>query len=163
MIEGLDSTNNVIVDVLMETCWTGDPERDEALHEAIHTTLGLWGFCTVLADKCSTETDERIATTTSVVRRCAKVCQTTMVALANWETGNPGALRAAVEACIVACEDTDADFKRYLPELYPGPNAQRYELYDTVHRMRKTMSVVSECRVTCEEFLEVWFGAEVPE
>jgi hypothetical protein len=118
----------VIVESLMENRWPGDPERDEALYEAIHTTLGLWGFSAVLADQCSTETDERMATTTSVVHHCARVCQTTMVALARWETGDPGALRAAVEACIVACEDTDADFQRYLPELYPGPNAQRHEL-----------------------------------
>jgi hypothetical protein len=154
----------VIVDALMESGWHGDPGRDEALHEAIHTTLGLEAFCAVLADQCSTETDERMATTTSVVRHCEKVCKTTMVALANWETADLGAMRAAVEACIGACEDTYADLQRYhLPELYPGSIVQRHELYDTLHRMRKTMTVVRECRIACEEFLEVWFGAEVPE
>jgi hypothetical protein len=152
----------MIVEALMKSCWTGDPERDEALHEAMHATLGLGGFSAVLADQCSTETDERMAATTSVVRHCEEECQTTMVALANWETGDPGALRDAVEACIVACEETYADFQRYLPELYPGPGAHRHELYNTVHRMRTTMSVVLDCIVACEEFLEVWFGAEVP-
>jgi hypothetical protein len=153
----------MIVDYLMESRWTGDSKRDEALHEAIHTTLGLWGFCEVLAHQCSTETDERMATTTRVVRHCAKVCETAIVELANWEMIVPGALEAAVEACIRACEETYADFQRYRPELYPGPGAHRHELYDTVHRMRGTMFVVTDCRVACEEFLEVWFGAEVPE
>jgi hypothetical protein len=153
----------MIVEALMKSCWTGDPERDEALHEAMHATLGLGGFSAVLADQCSTETDERMAATTSVVRHCEEECQTTMVALANWDTVDPGALRAAVEACIGACEETYADFQRYRPELYPGPGAHRHELYNTVHRMRTTMSFVFDCRVACEEFLEVWFGAEVPE
>jgi hypothetical protein len=153
----------MIVDFLMESRWTGNVERDEVLHGAIHATHSLLGFSAVLADQCSTETDERMATTTSVVRHCEEECQTTMVALANWETGDPGALRDAVEACIVACEETYADFQRYLPELYPGPGAHRHELYNTVHRMRTTMSVVLDCIVACEEFLEVWFGAEVPE
>ena len=153
----------MIVEALMESCWTGDPERDEALHEAIHATLGLPGFCAVLAAEGSTETDERMPTTISIVRRCEEVCRTAMVELARWETIDPGALRAAVESCIVACEETYADFQRYRPELYPGPGAHRHELYDTVHRMRKTMSFVFDCRVACEKFLEVWFGAEVPE
>ena len=82
----------MIVEALMESPWRGDPERDEALHEAIHATLGLWGFCEVLADQCSTETDERMATTTRVVRHCAKVCETAIVELANWEMIVPGAL-----------------------------------------------------------------------
>ena len=163
LIEDQHMNQDDIVIALMENFWLGDQERDEALHEAIHTTLGLGSFCAVIADQCSTETEERMATTTSIVRHCAKVCKTTMVALARWDTVDPGTLRAAVESCIGACEDTDADFQRYLPELYPGPNAQRHAVYDTVHRMRKTMTVVRECRIACEAFLEVWFGAEVPE
>jgi hypothetical protein len=153
----------MIVEALMKSCWTGDPERDEALHEAMHATLGLGCFSAVLADQCSTETDERMAATTSVVRHCEEECQTTMVALANWDTVDPSALRAAVEACIGACEETYADFQRYRSELYPRPGAQRHELYDTVHRMRKTMAVVPDCLVAYEGFLKVWFEAEVPE
>jgi hypothetical protein len=154
--EGLDSNHNDIVDALMVSCWSGDWDHDEVLREAIQTTLGLSGFGTVLAAKCSAETDERMATTTSAVRHCAKECKTTMVALANWETIVPGALRAAVKSCIVACEETYADFQRYRPKLYPGLGAHRHELYDTVHLMRKTMSVVLDCIVACEEFLKVW-------
>jgi|SRR5215211_9509391 len=102
----------MIVDSLMESRWTGDSKRDEALHEAIHTTLGLWGFCEVLAHQCSTETDERMATTTRVVRRCAKVCETAIVELANWEMIVPGALEAAVEAGF--SEEERAVVARYL-------------------------------------------------
>jgi hypothetical protein len=126
------------------------------LYEAIQTTLGLSAFCAVLAEECSTETDERMATTTSVVRHCAEVCQTTMVALACWETSDLDALLAAVKSCTVACEETYADFQRYLPELYPGPGAHRSELLETVHRMRKTMSVALDCSMACEEFVKVW-------
>jgi hypothetical protein len=147
----------VIVDYLMESNWPGDPERDEALYEAIHTTLGLSSFCAVLAEQCSAETDERTATTIRVVRKCAHVCQATMVTLARWETGDLDALRGAVDDCVIACEEAIREFDRYLPEMNPIKHGGAMS-YDTMFCMRKTREVSLDCKAACERFLQVWFG-----
>ena len=45
---GLDSNHNYIVDVLLESCWPGEPQRDYALDAAIGETIGYMAHCQVL-------------------------------------------------------------------------------------------------------------------
>jgi hypothetical protein len=149
---------SLIPDVLMESCWPGDPERDKVLYEAIHTTLGIQSFCTVLAEECSTETDERTGITVNVLRRCDEAGRDAHVALACWESGDHDKLRAAVEDCVLACEQALFELEMYLPRA-KGTGCQGDVSYGTIHRMRKARAAISECSGACKTFLEVWFAA----
>ena len=92
---------------------------------------------------------------------CATARRYARLLWSRWRTGrrrDPGTLRAAVKACIVACEETYDDFQRYPPGAVPWTDAHRHELYDTVHLMRKTMSVVAIASKLARSFLRSGLG-----
>jgi hypothetical protein len=143
--------------------WTGNEERDEALHWAIYATRGASDLCAVLAAECSTGNDERMPRTTGIVRYCVEECQTAMVALARWQTIDPDTLRSAVESCIKACAVTATEFQPYLLGLYSGEFEHPHELRDTILLSRGVDGFLVDCREVCEGFLAVWFESRIDE
>ena len=159
---GLGSYHNRIVDALMESCWTGELHRDDVLDTAIGTTIGYMAHCQLLAKRFSTETDERLVTTAKVVRQSEEASHNTWIALKCWETGDLNDLQATVEACVLACDELHGNLRQYHSEMYPVDRDGTISP-DTLFDMRKTDEATVECQIACENFLEIWMGAEDPE
>jgi hypothetical protein len=167
LVRGIDINHDDIVDFLMESCWTGELQRDYVLGAALRATIGCMASCQVLAKRFSTETDERIASTAEVVRRSEEVSHNTWIALKCWETGDLNNLHATVEACIVACGALKGNLRQYYPEMYP-PEMYRVDRDgtispDTLFDMRKTYNGTLDCQSACETFLKVWSEEEATE
>jgi hypothetical protein len=159
---GLGSYHNRIVDALMESCWPGEPQRDDVLATAIGRTLGYMAHCQLLAKRFSTETDERLVTTAKVVRQSEEVSHNTWIALKCWKTGDLHDLQATVEACVLACDELHGNLRQYHSEMYPVDRDGTISP-DTMFDMRKTDEATVDCQIACEMFLETWMGVEVPE
>ena len=161
-IEGSDGNDNDIVDVLWAGYWPMGPQRFYSLKAAIGATIGYMALCQVLAKRFSTETDERIVTTAKVVRRSEVVSRNTWIALRCWETGALNNLHAAVEACILACEELYGNLSEYVSEMYPVDYDGTISP-DTLFDMAQTYEASLVCRNALEKFLVVWYEEKVPE
>jgi hypothetical protein len=147
-------------DELMESCWSGDPERDEALNDALENITSCRLGCELFVAMASTENDERLPATIEVARRCAEVCQATSEKLMLWESYDLGEVREAVEDCKLRCAEFESEYKSYCdPFNFTMINDENLS-FDLRFRWRKFWGAAVNCRLVCEEFLSVWYEGE---
>jgi len=151
----------MIIENVMESCWTSDAERDKVLYDAIEESLGCFLNCELFIEEASTEQDERLLTAVRVFRRCAEVCHATAKALMLWETRDHGELQDVVGNCILRCRELEFEFLQY-PERYSTGDDENLSRA-IKHRMRKCNGAVGTCIRACEAFLRDWFEVDLVE
>ena len=151
----------MVIDLLMESCWPGDPERDEALNDTLENITSCRLGCELLVAMASTENDEPLPTTIKVARRCAEVCQTTTEKLMLWESYDLGEVREAVEDCKLRCAELEYEYLSYCDRSNFTVIKDEKLSYDLRFRWRKIWGAAEDCYLACESFLSVWYEEDV--